>query len=115
MLRTALLIFACLVLALGGYLCSKGIAYGGIQTLICGTVILAGTLFERWRYNNTNASAAGNWQPTGERFVDPETGNTVEVLYDPQSGERRYDQRADGASPGGASANPPRPPWRFSR
>jgi hypothetical protein len=71
MLRTAVLIFGCLVLALGAYLCSKGIAFGGIQTLIGGAIILVGTLFERWRYNNKNASADGDWQPTGERFVDP--------------------------------------------
>jgi hypothetical protein len=90
MLRTAVLIFGCLVLALGAYLCTKGVASGGIQTLVGGSVIVLGTLFERWRYHNTNASAEGDWQPTGERFVDPETGKNVEVLYDPQSGERRY-------------------------
>jgi hypothetical protein len=89
MLRTAVLIFGCLVLALGAYLCSTGGA-GGIQTLIGGAIILIGTLFERWRYNNKNASADGDWQPTGERFVDPETGKNVEVFYDPQSGERQY-------------------------
>lgn len=98
MLRKAVLIFGCLVLALGTYLCTKGIAYGGIQTLVGGGLIVAGTLFERWRYNNRNASANGNWQPTGERFLDPETGKTVEVLYDPQSGERRYKSRGEGAS-----------------
>ncbi len=90
MLRTAVLIFGCLVLALGAYLWTKGVAYGGIQTLVGGGILVAGTLFERWRYNNKNASVEGDWQTTGERFVDPETGKNVEVLYDPQSGERRY-------------------------
>jgi hypothetical protein len=90
MLRTAVLIFGCLVLALGAYLCTKGVASGGVQTLVGGAVIVLGTLFERWRYHNRNASADGDWQTTGERFVDPETGKNVEVLYDPQSGERRY-------------------------
>jgi len=91
MLRTAVLIFGCLVLALGAYLCTQGVAASaGIQALVGGAIIVIGTLFERWRYNNRNASADGDWQPTGERFVDPATGKNVEVLYDPQSGERRY-------------------------
>jgi len=91
MLRSVVLIFACLAVALGVYLCAKGPAVaGGIQTLLGGAIILVGTLFERWRYRNRNASSAGTWQPTGERFVDPGTGQEVEVLYDPDSGERRY-------------------------
>lgn len=91
MLRTAVLIFGLLAAAAGGGLCLVGAArFGGIQCLALGAVILIGTLFERWRYKNKNAAADGDWQPTGERFVDPETGKTVEVLYDSQSGERRY-------------------------
>ena len=91
MLRTVVLIFGFVVMALGARLCVSGIGHGGgIQALVFGAIIVAGTLFERWRYNNKNAAAGGDWQPTGERFVDPETGKNVEVLYDPQSGERRY-------------------------
>lgn len=96
MLRTAVLIFGCLTVALGAYLCARGVLSGGIQTLAGGAVILAGTLFERWRYRNRNVSAAGDWAPTGERFVDPETGRNVEVLYDSRSGERRYRTLGDG-------------------
>lgn len=90
MLRTAVLIFGFLVLALGIYLCTLGVAHGGIQVLVGGAIFVLGTLFERWRYNNRNASVDGDWQVTGERFVDPETGKNMEVLYDPNSGERRY-------------------------
>ena len=90
MLRAAVLIFGCLVVALGAYLCTTGLGSGGVQTLVGGTIIVLGTLFERWRYHNRNASVDGDWQPTGERFVDPATGKNVEVLYDPESGERRY-------------------------
>ncbi len=93
MLRAAVLLCAFLAIAVGAYLCSKGAAtHGGIQTLGGGLILLVGTLFERWRYRNANASATGNWQLTGERFVDPETGRNVEVLYDPDTGERRYRQ-----------------------
>src|SRR4030081_3527112 len=96
MLRAAVLIFGCLVMALGAYLCITSPGSGGIKTLVGGAIIVLGTLFERWRYHNRNASVDGVWQPTGERFVDPATGKNVEVLYDPQSGERRYRELAGG-------------------
>ena len=96
MLRTAVLIFGFGVLALGAYLCTLGIAHGGIQVLVGGAIFVIGTLFERWRYNNKNASSEGDWQVTGERFVDPETGKNMEVLYDPRSGERRYQEIRNG-------------------
>ena len=90
MLRTAVLLFGLGALALGAYLCTLGVAHGGIQVLVGGAIFVIGTLFERWRYNNKSASSEGDWQVTGERFVDPETGKNMEVLYDPGSGERRY-------------------------
>ena len=90
MLRVAVLIFAGLAIAIGAYLCARGPAPGGVQVLVGGTVILIGTLFERWHYKNRNASADGDWQATGERFVDPASGRQMEVLYDPNTGERRY-------------------------
>lgn len=97
MLRTIVLVFACLAIALGLYLCTHGIVgRGGIQTLTGGAIILLGTLFERWRYKNRNATdARGDWQPTGERFADPGSGEKVEVLYDPNSGERLYRKDSD--------------------
>jgi hypothetical protein len=99
MLRAGVLLFSCLAVGLGLYLCATGCAAtGGIQTLIGGAVILLATLFERWRYNNTNASGGNDWQPTGERFVDPATGKNVEVLYDPHSGERRYRTTGEGTT-----------------
>jgi hypothetical protein len=90
MLRVAVLVFGLLALALGVYLCRQGPGAGGIPTLFGGGLIVLGTLFERWRYKNRNVSASGDWQATGERFVDPETGREMEVLYDPNTGERRY-------------------------
>jgi len=91
MLRTAVSAVACAAIALGVWLCTqRHCAPGGIQLLVGGAIVLIGTLFERWRYRNRNATSRGNWQATGERFIDPETGREVEVLYDPDSGERRY-------------------------
>lgn len=90
MLRTAVLIFGGLILLLGVYLCTLGVGFGGVQIVIAGAVFVLGTLFERWRYNNRNASMNADWQATAERFVDPGTGKTMEVFYDPRSGERQY-------------------------
>jgi hypothetical protein len=90
-LRAAVLILSCLLVAAGAYLCTLGQhAGGGIQLLGSGVVILLGTLFERWRYRNKHAATDGDWQRTGERFVDPQSGKQIEVLYDAASGERRY-------------------------
>jgi hypothetical protein len=93
--RIVLLIFASLLIAIGACVCILGPGYigprlAGIQMIFSGVVILLGTLFERWRYRNKHAAADGDWQKTGERFVDPESGKQVEVLYDARSGERRY-------------------------
>jgi hypothetical protein len=94
-LRTAVSIFGGLVVVLGAYLCTRGIVNGGIQTLVGGGLFVLGTLFERWRYNNKNASRGADWHTTSERFVDPQTDEPMEVLYDPHSGERRYREIRD--------------------
>jgi hypothetical protein len=100
MLRAVVLIFGCVASALGAYLCTTGVGHGGVPTLMGGAIIVLGTLFERWRYHNRNATADGDWQATGERFVDPSTGKDVEVLYDARSGERRYREIAGGQDRG---------------
>lgn len=58
---------------------------------IWGCFIAAAVLAERWRYRSRNAAESGDWQKTEERFVDPESGQTVQVLYNPRTGERRYE------------------------
>ena len=48
MLRAAVLIFGCLVMALGAYLCiTTGLDRGGVQTLTGGAIFVLGTLFEQ--------------------------------------------------------------------
>jgi uncharacterized membrane protein HdeD (DUF308 family) len=59
--------------------------------LFWGAIIIAGTVFERYRYKPIEAAApTGNWQRTTERFVDDETGKPVTVWLDPATGERKY-------------------------
>ena len=90
MLRTALVVFA-LALALAGVsLLARGLPGPGAYALGLGALIVLGTVFERWRYRRNDTRPGAGWEPTGERFEDPETGKVVQVFYDPQSGERRY-------------------------
>jgi hypothetical protein len=89
-LRTALLLFAGALALLGALLLFHGQLGGGLYALGAGVLLMIGTVFERWRYRSTHAHPGGAWQPTGERFEDPESGRTIAVFYDPVSGERRY-------------------------
>jgi hypothetical protein len=90
MLRTAVLLFATVLTAIGVVLFLKGITVPGIQAGGIGILLILGTLFERWRYTQSDESGGKHWEPTGERFTDPTTGRIVEVMYDPTTGERRY-------------------------
>jgi hypothetical protein len=61
-----------------------------IYLAINGLIITGGILLERSSYRSNADRTQGKWQPTGERFNDPTTGQIVEVYYNPQSGERDY-------------------------
>ena len=92
MLRNVVLAVAALLAACGVI----GLLTGHPQTTplaIWGAIITLAVLFERWRYQPPPADH-GNWQATGERFIDPESGEAMEVQYDPASGERRYVRKA---------------------
>ena len=61
--------------------------------LFWGAIIIAGTVFERFRYKRIETGApSGNWQRTSERFIDDETGVPVTVWIDPVTGARKYVQ-----------------------
>lgn len=85
------MIAAAAILACGGAaLIACGVHAPGWQALIIGMIILVGTLFERWRYRRIEKPLDGPWQRTGEQFIDPSSGDAVEVMFDPSTGERRY-------------------------
>jgi hypothetical protein len=90
MLRAALLVFAGLSALGGAILVLNGLPGPGGYVLGLGVLIGFGTVFERWRYRADHARPGAGWEPTGERFEDPESGKTMQVFYHPQSGERRY-------------------------
>ena len=103
MLRNALLVFALCLLAVG-----LGTSLGGARETfplaIWGAVLVTAVLVERWRYRpGSHAGPRANdsaWQRTDERFVDPESGQAMQVFYNPRTGERRYEPAPpDGGRP----------------
>jgi hypothetical protein len=92
MLRTVLLTLGvlCLLGALGVLLTGHGAQ--ALPWLIYGALILgAGVAFESWRYKRiAPGRIEPHWEDTGERFVDPETGQTTAVYFDPRTSERHY-------------------------
>ena len=58
-------------------------------------VVIAGILiavfgWDRYRGNRKRASGDSAAQPTGEVFIDPESGRRTRVWYDPGTGRRDY-------------------------
>jgi hypothetical protein len=90
MLRTVVIAAAAILTCAGIGLIASGVHAPGWQALAIGVILLIGTLFERWRYRRIGEPPEGHWQQTGERFIDPSTGDPVEVMFDPRTGERRY-------------------------
>jgi len=89
MLRTVVIAVAAILTCIGIVLIACGV-HAGWQALALGVLVLIGTLFERWRYRRIEEASNGNWQRTDEKFIDPSTGDPVEVMFDPRTGERRY-------------------------
>ena len=98
MLRNIVIAGSAILTCVGIVLIACGVYAPGWQALIMGVIVLIGTLFERWRYRRIESPPNGQWQRTDERFIDPSSGEPVEVMFDPRTGERRY----VAAEPGGA-------------
>ena len=91
MLRTVVIAAAAVLIFIGLALIACGIHASGWRTLSVGLILLIGTLFERWRYRRLEEPApGGDWQRTEEQFIDPSSGDPVQVMFDPRTGERRY-------------------------
>jgi len=90
MLRLVVLICGLGLMGFGLVLIISHGNYSYLPFLIWGSVIVIAILCERWRYRHPEHDHDRQWQRTGEIFQDPETGQTVEVHYDPVSGQRRY-------------------------
>ena len=97
MLRTVVIVVAAVLTCIGIGLIASGVHAPGWQVLALGVLILVGTLFERWRYRRIEEASNGRWQRTDEQFIDPTSGQPVEVMFDPSTGERRYVAGKSGA------------------
>ena len=90
-LRGALKVSGGLLLVAALALLLFGQILPAIWLAIWGVALTAGVAYERWRYKGNLARPPGAaFKPTGERFVDPGTGQLVEVYYNQASGERSY-------------------------
>jgi hypothetical protein len=91
LLRRVLITYGVLCLIGAGILLAAHVTIALVIYLaINGLLIAGGILFERTGYRSNADRTQGKWQPTGERFNDPTTGQVVEVYYNPQTGERDY-------------------------
>lgn len=89
-LRTVVIAMAATLTCVGLGLVACRVYTPGWQALVIGVIVLIGTLFEHWRYRRIDKPREGHWQRTGELFIDPTTGDPVEVMFDPRTGERHY-------------------------
>ena len=90
MLRAVLIVVTAILMCVGIALIAHGLYLPGWQLLGFSLLVLLGTLFERWRYRRISERSDDQWQRTSERFLDPVTGQPVDVLFNPRTGERRY-------------------------
>jgi len=61
------------------------------QLIFGGLLLVVGLAIERWRYKPLLRTGPDpRWKDTGERFVDPGSGELTAVYFDPRQGERHY-------------------------
>ncbi len=91
MLRAFVLGLGIVLILSGVLVATTGITAPTLWLFGFGALLVIGTVFERVLYKPLTRSRPGTgWTDTGERFVDPETGKMVKVLYNAASGERQY-------------------------
>ena len=91
MLRRVIIAYGVLCLIVAGILFAANVTVILVIYLaVNGLLIVGAILFERKGYCSHVSRTQGKWQSTGERFVDPTTGQRVDVYYNPETGERDY-------------------------
>jgi hypothetical protein len=88
----ALAFSAALVAGIAGLALALAADGAGFPLLLLALAIVVGVVFEpRYRSGRIVPDAElVDWQRTGEKFVDTETGRTLEVWTDPLTGARCY-------------------------
>jgi len=92
MLRAFLVGISVLMLAIAVGLFVSGLPQpGGLVLVAWAIVLFVGVVFERSRYKAIlDAPPNADFQPTAERFVDPETGTATVVYFNAKTGKRAY-------------------------
>src|SRR5207253_10841711 len=91
-LGAGLLPVCAILCAVTGWSAFAGCTLGAtLRFAVPGLVWLCALVVDRWRYKPVTGRPPGaGWVATNERFVDPESGKSVTVFYQPATGERRY-------------------------
>jgi hypothetical protein len=90
MLRLVVIALGVLLIGAGLVILLCTVGGAGWPVVVMGILVLLGTVFERWRYRNVEDAGPVRSQRTGETFLDPVSGEPIEVYFDPRTGERRY-------------------------
>ncbi len=68
-----------------------------IPVAVLGAIMTLGLLFERYVYKPIRQERPGpEWEQTTERFIDPSSGRSISVCFNPHTGERRYINEGNG-------------------
>ena len=89
MLRSVALALTAILLAI--VLAGAAVGWHVLPFAVLPLILLLALLFERYVYKPIRSEPPGpGWNRTAEKFVDPRSGQTVVVYYNPRTGERRY-------------------------
>ncbi len=101
-LRNALIGVCAILLVIAVWLFVSGHGEGGAIVMVFeAAFVLGAVVFERYRYNRPlDAPPGEGWEATAETFVDPGSGETLRVYFNPSTGKRVY-VRVDQAKPSG--------------
>ena len=90
-MRKGLIVVGALAVILGLAALASGLVSRSLIFVFWGAVLILSLIFERVTYKRLASKGPGpGWQRTTERFVDDQTGETVTVYVQPETGERAY-------------------------
>jgi hypothetical protein len=61
-----------------------------VLVVVIAGIVIALFGWDRYRGKRKGGGDSSASQPTGEVFLDPETGRRMRVWYDPSTGKREY-------------------------
>lgn len=101
MLRKVLLGVGALLLFGGAAFILWTHSLAGLGPTVFGAILLVSLLIEHRGYKRIEDHVPGpDWQPTGERFLEPGTEAPVEVYFQPRTGKRAYVRTSTPAATG---------------